>query len=200
MRLGRNIGLVVALLIVVSGVGCKKRKPQIPAQSTAPTINKPTVAPVASQPQPTPPTVTAEPPQPSSSIPAVTTAKKPRVRHRKPTTTPPANTVTSADSNAAKPGVHKPGDNTASDSNVQISAEVPQPAANLRRQQTEGLLQSAEWNLKRINRTLNDGEDSMQRQVRNFITQSRLAMQDGDLERAYNLATKANLLSQELVK
>jgi hypothetical protein len=176
MRLGRNIGLVVALLIVVSGVGCKKRKPQIPAQSTAPTINKPTVAPVASQPQPTPPTVTAEPPQPSSSIPAVTTAKKPRVRHRKPTTTPPANTVTSADSNAAKPGVHKPGDNTASDSNVQISAEVPQPAANLR------------------------GEDSMQRQVRNFITQSRLAMQDGDLERAYNLATKANLLSQELVK
>jgi len=83
---------------------------------------------------------------------------------------------------------------------VQISAEVPPPAANLRRQQTEGLLQSAEWNLKRINRSLTDGEESMQRQVRNFITQSRLALGDGDLERAYNLATKANLLSQELAK
>ena len=34
----------------------------------------------------------------------------------------------------------------------------------------------------------------------NFITQSRLALGDGDLERAYNLATKANLLSQELAK
>jgi hypothetical protein len=83
---------------------------------------------------------------------------------------------------------------------VQISAEVPQPAANLRRQQTESLLQAAEWNLKRVNRTLTDGEESMQHQVRNFITQSRLALTDGDVERAYNLATKASLLSQELVK
>jgi hypothetical protein len=190
--------LLLALLVVAGGSSCKKRKPPLPTQSNAPTINKPTVPPVASQPLPTPPTVTAEPPQPSTSVPTTTTAKKTRLRRRKPAT-PPANTVTSAD---AKPNGHKPatGENPPGDSNVQISAEVPQPAANLRRQQTEGLLQSAEWNLKRVNRTLTDGEESMQRQVRNFITQSRLAIQDGDLERAFNLATKANLLSQELAK
>ena len=196
MRLGRNLVLGCAVLVLVAGVGCKKKKPPLPAQTTAPTLNQPTIPPVASQPTPTPPTVTAEPPQPSSSIPATTTAKKTRIRRKKPVVAPPV--TTAADATATKPPVHKPGDT--SDSNVQISAEVAQPAANLRRQQTEGLLQSAEWNLKRINRSLTDGEESMQRQVRNFITQSRLALGDGDLERAYNLATKANLLSQELAK
>lgn len=81
-----------------------------------------------------------------------------------------------------------------------ITAEVPQNAATQRRQQTEQLLQATETNLRRINRRLSSGEESMQRQVRNFITQSRLAIQDNDLERAYNLATKANLLSQELIR
>jgi len=197
MRLGRNLVLCCVVLVLAAGVGCKKKKPPLPAKSTAPTLNQPTMPPVASQPTPTPPTVTAEPPQPSSNVPATTTAKKTRIRRKKPVAPPP---VTTAESNTAnKPPAHKPGD-TNSDSNVQISAEVPPPAANLRRQQTEGLLQSAEWNLKRINRSLTDGEESMQRQVRNFITQSRLALGDGDLERAYNLATKANLLSQELAK
>jgi hypothetical protein len=197
MGLGRNFVLGVAVLVVVGGVGCKKRRPSLPAQTAPPTINQPTVAPVASQPLPTPPTVTTEPPQPSSTTPATTTARKTHVRRKKPPT-PPVNTATSSEANAPKPGAHKP--ETPGDSNVQISAEVAQPAANLRRQQTEGLLQSAEWNMKKVNRTLTDGEESMQRQVRNFITQSRLALQDGDFERAYNLATKANLLSQELIK
>jgi len=187
--------MCLAVLILVAGVGCKKKKPAVPAQTAPPTLNQPTVAPVASQPLPTPPTVTSEQPQPSSTISRTTPTKKVRVRRKKPTPTPP---VTAADT--SKPPVHKAGENQPSDSNVQISAEVPQPAANLRRQQTEGLLQSAEWNLKKVNRTLTDGEESMQRQVRNFITQSRLALGDGDFERAYNLATKANLLSQELVK
>ncbi len=196
MRLGQNLVLGCVVLVLVAGVGCKKKKPPLPAQTTAPTLNQPTIPPVASQPTPTPPTVTAEPPQPSSTIPTTTATKKTRIRRKKPIAPP----VTTADTNTAtKPPVRKPGDPN-SDTNVQISAEVPQPAANLRRQQTEGLLQSAEWNLKRINRSLTDGEESMQRQVRNFITQSRLALGDGDLERAYNLATKANLLSQELAK
>jgi hypothetical protein len=186
-------------MIMVAGVGCKKKKPPIPAQANPPTLNQPTATPIASQPQPTPPTVTAEPPQPSNSTPATTAVKRPHVRRRKPTQAP-ANSVANADTKTQKPPAAKTGENSNPDTNVQISAEVPPPAANLRRQQTEGLLQSAEWNLKRVNRTLTEGEESMQHQVRNFITQSRLALTDGDLERAYNLATKANLLSQELAK
>jgi hypothetical protein len=202
MRLGRNLVLGVMVLILAAGVGCKKRKPQIPAQVTPPKINQPSVPPVASQPLPTPPTVTNEPPQPGNTVPSTSTAKKTRIRRKK--SVAPVTSATADTTPAPKtgtPGTHKSGsDSTPGDTNVQISAEVPQPAANLRRQQTESLLQAAEWNLKRVNRTLTDGEESMQHQVRNFITQSRLALTDGDVERAYNLATKASLLSQELVK
>ena len=68
------------------------------------------------------------------------------------------------------------------------------------RQQTTSLLGSAESNLSNIHRSLSGDEQQMVSQIRNYIAQSRKAMSDGDLERAYNLANKANLLSSELVK
>jgi hypothetical protein len=40
----------------------------------------------------------------------------------------------------------------------------------------------------------------MLRQARNYIAQSTQALQAGDIERAYNLAVKANLLTNELTK
>ena len=40
----------------------------------------------------------------------------------------------------------------------------------------------------------------MVQQARVYMTQSRSAIQDGDSARAYNLAMKAHLLSDELVK
>lgn len=187
MRLGRNFVLSVVLMALSMSVACHRKKPNIPAKAQPPTIEQPTIPPVASQPLPTPPTVTPTEPQPTP--PAPTPTKSKTRRRKKPTPSPTI--TTNKPPQPAEP---------APDTNVQIQAEVPQGAANERRQQTEGLLQVAEGNLKKINRNLSDGEQSMQRQVRNFITQSRLAMQDGDLERAYNLATKAQLLSQELVK
>ena len=36
--------------------------------------------------------------------------------------------------------------------------------------------------------------------IRSYMQQSKNAITDGDLERAYNLALKAHLLSDELVK
>ncbi len=192
MRLSRNLVLAVAVLLAITGAACKKRKPALPAQTQPPTIEQPTIPPVASQPLPTPPTVTPTEPQPAPPAPAPAKAKT--HRRRKPTPPPP----NSATNNPPKPVQPTKPETTPSDSN--ISAELSQSAANQRRQQTEALLQATENNLKRINRTLSDAEESMQRQVRNFITQSRLATQDGDLERAYQLANKAQLLSQELVK
>lgn len=79
---------------------------------------------------------------------------------------------------------------------MQIGTQVPQGTA----QNTAQLLQAAESNLRRVTRSLSDGEQAMMRQVRNYISQSRTATHDGDLERAYNLAMKANLLSVELAK
>ena len=72
--------------------------------------------------------------------------------------------------------------------------------AEREKQQTSSLLGSAESNLSNIHRSLTSDEQQMVSQIRNYIAQSRKAMTDGDLERAYNLANKANLLSSELVK
>ncbi len=40
----------------------------------------------------------------------------------------------------------------------------------------------------------------MVQQIRTYLQQSRNAEADGDVERAYNLALKANLLSKDLIK
>lgn len=192
MRLGQNLVLAVVLLALSTGVACHRKKPNIPAKAQPPTLEQPTIPPVASQPAPTPPTVTPGETQPAPAEPAPVKAKKPK-RHRK--TVPATNTAANT-----PPKTAPKTDTTQPDTNVQITAEIPQNVANARRQQTEGLLQTAETNLKKINRTLTDGEESMQRQVRNYITQSRLAMQDGDLDRAFQLASKAQQLSQELIK
>ena len=192
MRLGKNLVLGIVVVALSTGVACHRKKPNIPAKAQPPTIEQPTIPPVATQPAPTPPTVTPGEAQPTPAESEPVKAKKPK-RHRRtvPATNNAANTPPKA---TPKPDTAQP------DTNVQITAEIPETVANARRQQTEGLLQAAEANLKKINRSLSDGEESMQRQVRNYITQSRLAMQDGDLERAYQLASKAQQLSQELIK
>jgi len=207
MRFGKSTVLLLAVLALLAGAGCKKKKPNLPAQTQPPTITQPEPEkpPVQGEPEQIPPaTPPATEPEPKPT--PAPTKPKPSAHRKKPSTTTPA---TNTDANA-KPSAAKPAngsgktivDNNAkpTDSNVQISAEVPQNVANQRRQQTEDLLNTAEANLKRVTRSLTDGEQSMQRQVRNFITQSRLAIQDGDFERAYNLATKAQQLSQELAK
>ncbi len=199
---GKNLVIGVAALLLVGGVGCKKKKPNVP-----PAVQPPTIT----QPEPEKPPVEAPKEEPTVIVPPVTQpspeptppAPKPKPHRKKKTAPQPATTGNDAKPSAAKPGTPAPKSGTEAkpgETNVQISAEVPQNVANQRRQQTEDLLNVAEANLKKISRTLNDGEQSMQRQVRNFITQSRLAIQDGDFERAYNLATKAQQLSQELVK
>lgn len=199
MRVGKNLVLAIAALALLGGVGCKKRKPNLPPQTQPPTVSQPEPETPAAQPptEITPPVTTppaTEPePQPAPLTP------KPKHHAKRKKTTAPASTETKP--STAKPSTTpKVAPETKPNENVQISAEIPQNVANQRRQQTEGLLNVAEANLKKINRALSDGEESMQRQVRNFITQSRLAIEDGDFERAYNLATKAQQLSQELVK
>jgi hypothetical protein len=51
-----------------------------------------------------------------------------------------------------------------------------------------------------LNRTLSHDEEAVVNQIRSYVAQSRKATGDGDFERAYNLATKAHLLSDALVK
>jgi hypothetical protein len=68
------------------------------------------------------------------------------------------------------------------------------------RQTIEQLLQSTDANLRSISRTLSSDERAMVEQIRTYMAQARTASTDGDLTRANNLALKAHLLSDELVK
>ncbi len=63
------------------------------------------------------------------------------------------------------------------------------------------ILQSADTNLKKVSgRQLSADQQDMVNQIRQFMAQSKTAIDTGDLERAHTLAWKAQVLSEELVK
>ena len=82
----------------------------------------------------------------------------------------------------------------------QLSASVSHDQALHTQMNTAQLLESTESNLKALTRALTADEQAMVQHVRGYVQQSRSATAEGDLERAYNLAMKAHLLSDELVK
>jgi hypothetical protein len=173
--------------------GCEfRRKPKIPVQATAPSNLPQPEGPKPVTPEPVQqPTVVDTTPVPEQTASATKPKPKPRRVTRKvvpaeppPTTTPPQ---------TAQGGQQKP-----AEAPVQITAELPRSAAM--RQNTGQLLDATESNLKKLTRQLSDNEQATVRQIRTYILQAKAAVNDGDLERAYNLATKANLLSNELVK
>jgi len=62
------------------------------------------------------------------------------------------------------------------------------------------LVDATEKTLNGLPHNLSHDDEEMVAQVRSYLAQSRKATSDGDFERAYNLATKAHLLSDALVK
>jgi hypothetical protein len=160
----------------------KKKRPALPP-ALPPTIDHKKVD--IPQPQPTPPPE----PQPAPTTQPTAPVEKPKPRRSKPTkrvVIPPATET------APAPAQPQP--------DASINAPMTNQQAERERQQTTSLLGSAESNLSNIHRSLSVDEQNMISQIRNYIAQSRKAMTDGDLERAYNLANKANLLSSELMK
>jgi outer membrane biosynthesis protein TonB len=182
--------LVLASLAILSG--CKKKKPPVPQpQSQAPTITQPQpqVQQPQPQPQPQPPATTTTTPPPVQKPSATVTKPKPHKRHvaKKPAPAPEKN----------KTAVKEGGDNAPSG---QLSAGIPQGEATRQRQTAAQLRQNTENNLRSVTRQLSSDEQAMVQQIRTYLAQSRTADNDGDIERAYNLAFKANLLSGELIK
>jgi hypothetical protein len=53
---------------------------------------------------------------------------------------------------------------------------------------------------RNLSRSLNDEEKAMKTQIQSYLQQSRKATTDGDFERAFNLAKKAQLLADALIK
>jgi hypothetical protein len=73
--------------------------------------------------------------------------------------------------------------------------------ASQQRATTDQLNASTEENLKKIaDRQLAPSQQEIVIQIQQFVDQSKKAVAAGDLERAHNLALKARLLSDELLK
>ena len=81
-----------------------------------------------------------------------------------------------------------------------LAAAVPSQQVSQQKEETSHIVDSTENALKSISRSLSDDEKSMRTQIQSYLQQSRKATIDGDFERAYNLAKKAQLLADALIK
>jgi hypothetical protein len=87
------------------------------------------------------------------------------------------------------------------DAPEQLSPSLSEQQATSQRQTIDLLLDDTAANLKKLSgRPTSSSQDDMMGQVRQYVQQAKAAAHAGDIERAHNLAVKAHLLSEELVK
>jgi ElaB/YqjD/DUF883 family membrane-anchored ribosome-binding protein len=211
MNFQRKFVTLALILILLFTEACNKKKPVPPPQAQAPT----TVAQVLPDEIPeTTETPTAEaPPRPEAPPPAKTkpkksvrtqTAKKvtPPASTAAATTTPPPPAQQAATNNQQQvAALHPPHTGTSESApDMAIVAAVPSQQASQQKEDTAHMVDATENALKNITRSLSDEEKAMRTQIQSYLQQSRKATADGDYERAYNLAKKAQLLAEALIK
>jgi hypothetical protein len=131
-------------------------------------------------------------PQPDSTAkkPAATNHTKKRRRKHKPAPAPAAGASKTVVPNGSTP-----------DPKVQIAPSLTAEQASHQRQNTTQLLASTDANLKKIStRQLSPSQQDVVKQIHTYMEQAKAAEDAGDLQRARNLAYKAQLLSHELLK
>ena len=189
----RSMPVLVALLACALLGGCARKKPVLVMPQEPPPATAPTPAaapapeeakqePVEPQPSPTPAAGEA---QGAATGTASNTKPKP---HATPKKTP---------QQVARNG----GKTVVKNEDVPAPVAPPlSPEAQIQKAATEQLLQSTETAIKGITRQLSKEEQDNLARIKDFITQSRGALDLRDFVRARNLAQKAHLLSDELVK
>jgi hypothetical protein len=110
-----------------------------------------------------------------------------------PNPTQSGNTTVALSHPPANPAIEAPPDTA-------IGADIPGAQLLQQKQTTTQLLEATEKTLSGLPHNLSHDDEQMVMQIRSYLTQSRKATTDGDFERAFNLATKAHLLSDALVK
>ena len=84
---------------------------------------------------------------------------------------------------------------------VQLAPSVTDQQASQQRQSTAQLLAATDANLTKISaRQLSSSQQDMVNQIHNYMQQAKEAEKGGDLQRARNLAFKARLLSDEVLR
>ncbi len=212
MRPLRQIIAPVVVWLLLYTPGCSKKPSQLPTQAKAPVETIPSSLPpeISEETPPEPP-----PPEPKQEEPPPEPAKpKPAQHHKKKstTTTPPA-TTTAQDRRAGSCCARQQREPPPSRRLIRpqiplrkrhptaaIGADVNSAQLSQQVRTTAQLLDETEKTLNGLNHTLSHDQEEIVNQIRSYIGQSRTATKDGDFERAYNLATKAHLLSDALVK
>jgi len=200
MRIARATAAGVLLVSMLALGGCKKKKPPLPPpQAQAPTITQPEPQPEVQPPAP----VASEPnrPQPQEVQPEIAApeaATAPAAKPKKPPTARKA--APPPEKPAEKPSRTVVNEGGSQPPAPQLSASIPRDTAIHQKSNTAQLLEATDYNLKSITRQLSSDEKAMVEHIRSYMQQSRNATKEGDTERAYNLALKAHLLSDELVK
>ena len=84
---------------------------------------------------------------------------------------------------------------------VKFSSGATGDQENKQRGKVNYLLSSTNDNLKKISsKQLNAAQQDAVKQIRTYMEQAKSALDDGDLQRGENLAAKARILSDDLVK
>jgi outer membrane murein-binding lipoprotein Lpp len=199
---------IVLMLLVGISLGCQHKKPVL----VVPQQQPPTAAP---QPSPTPEPAAQAADQPLVPAPEPTSAEQPKTAE---TPKPKHGRHAAAKKPSPAVGGEKPGGEVAKNVPPKtkiIPADKTEPPATSIGQispgttpadttdsqtSTDQLLQGAEANLNSITRQLSKDEEAMRTQIKAFIKQSHNATTENDPVRAHNLAVKARLLSDDLVK
>ena len=195
MNIWRQFAALVLSLSLLLGVACKKKKPQLPPQAQAPTVAVQVPDEISETTPPPPP-----PPKQEESV-----VEPPKPPHRKkpappPASSPDASTHANTAGNATMAAAHSPVNPAEGAPDTAITADVSSQQMSQQKQTTAELLAAAEKNLKSVNGKLNHDEQAIVSQIKTYILQSKQATSQNAFERAYNLATKARLLSDALVK
>jgi hypothetical protein len=187
----------VLILSLLLSIACNKKKPQLPPRAQAPTITVPVPDEIS---ETTPPPPPLPPPKHEESV-----VEPPKPPHRKkpappPVSSPAVGTHANTTGNATMAAAHPPVNPAEGAPDTAIGADVSGQQVSQQKQATAELLAAAQKNLKSVNRKLNHDEQAMVSQIKTYIRQSKQATSQNAFERAYNLATKARLLSDALVK
>ncbi len=84
---------------------------------------------------------------------------------------------------------------------AQLAPGVSNEQASRQRRSTTELLATTDTNLKQLaSRELNRTQQDSVSQIRKYMEQAKTAEETGDVQRAQNLASKALMLSDDLVK
>ncbi len=135
---------------------------------------------------------------PSNQTPANQAAANPAPSNRAAGNAAPSSNAPPGNCPPLKTVVH---DGGTSEPAIQLVGGENADQASQQRSTTDQLLGSTEDNLKKVaGRELNPSQQEMVNQIQQFIEQSKAAVSAGDLARGHNLALKAHLLSDELVK